>query len=134
MLIMLALQDTKYFLLLSCFLPNFFFFGNKHSIMNVSSLDLRGCGFSLRTKQNNSSISDDYPQAEDKWSGGGEEGRCRTSKARVGHLGQPSMCRGRPCYPVSNRWFSLHHSLPGCRLSGWKRQHPAGEVSGSESH
>lgn len=102
--------------------------------MNVSNLDLRGCGFSLKTKQNNSSISDDYPQAEDKWSGGGEGGRCRTSKAGVGHLGQPSMSSGRPCYPVSNRWSSLHHSLPGCRLSGWKCQHPGGEVSGSESH
>lgn len=134
MLIMLALQDTKYFLLLSCFLPIFFSFCNKHFIMNVSNLDLRGCGFSLKTKQNNSSISDDYPQAEDKWSGGGEGEQCRTSKAGVGHLGQPSMCSGRPCYPVSNRWSSLHHSLPGCQLGGCKRQHPAGEVSGSESH
>lgn len=56
-------------------------------------------------------------------------------KALSGHLGQPSMCSGCPCYLVSNRWSLVHYSLPGCWVSGWKLQkHPAGRVRGCKSH
>lgn len=102
-------------------------------------LYLRVCSFGLfffflkqTNKQTDSIVLALFPSRE-KRVGVGEQ--CRTLKALTGHLGQPSMCSGCPCYLVSNRWSSVHHSLPGCWVSGWKLQkHPASRVCGSRSH
>lgn len=92
-------------------------------------LDLRVLKQNKTKRHCSSSLSQDGR----KEVGVGEQ--CRTSKALSGHLGQPSVCSGCPCYLVSNRWSSVHYSLPGCWVSGWKLQkHPVGRVRGSKSH
>lgn len=62
-----------------------------------------------------------------QWWGGGNPGTqgmktpCWPSRPTFNVL-QTSLLSG------PNRWSSLHHSLPGCRVSGCKLQtHPAGE-------
>lgn len=106
---------------------------HKHSITKVKYLGV-GCFADLVFKDSSSTSQDSCePEAESTVEVGVSARGAQ--EALAGHLGQPSVCCRRPCYLVPNRWPSLHHSLPGCRVSGWKLQkHPAGKGGGSENH
>lgn len=112
----------------------FYVISHKHSITSVNYLGA-GCFADLIFFKDNSSTSQDSCKPEPESTVEVGVGARGAQEALAGHLGQPSVCCRRPCYLVPNRWPSLHHSLPGCRVSGWKLQkHPAGKGSSSEHH